>query len=131
MHRHELYPLWRAIVQRCEQETHPDYPRYGGRGIRLCEQWHDVRVFVADLEAEIGPRPPDRLPNGHAAFSLDRRDNDGNYEPGNVRWATRLEQVLNRGSAPWENRWARLRQAFLSSGMEEAVAIMDSTPLAP
>lgn len=63
-------------LQRCEYKGSPAYACYGGRGIKVCERWH------------VGPRPAGR--------SLDRVDNDGHYEPGNVRWATPLEQAHNR-----------------------------------
>lgn len=87
MKNHPLYRLWANIRRRCYDESSRDYRWYGARGIILCERWHDVRLFIEDIEAEIGPRPP--------GLSLDRRDNDGNYEPGNVRWVTQLVQVRN------------------------------------
>ena len=65
-----------------------NYHLYGGRGISVCERWHDVHLFVADIERDLGPRP-----DGN---SLDRIDNEGNYQPGNVRWATKSEQNHNR-----------------------------------
>lgn len=76
------------MMRRCYSPKNPKYRRYGGRGIGVCAPWHDVAVFVADIEREIGVRP--------ARMTLDRRDNDGNYEPGNVRWATPLGQAANR-----------------------------------
>jgi hypothetical protein len=75
------------MMQRCYYEGHPGYKNYGGRGVAVCGQWHDVRVFIEDILREIGPRP--------AGKSLDRINNDGNYEPGNMRWATSSEQILN------------------------------------
>lgn len=86
--RHPLYNCWNNMIRRCENPKDDAYPSYGGRGIKVCERWHDSRLFVQDIESEIGPRPVGR--------TLDRIDNDGDYEPGNVRWATPLEQVANR-----------------------------------
>jgi len=89
--KHPLYGTWRLMHRRCENPAVKDYPRYGGRGIKVCDEWADVAVFIAWIEANIGPRPHGK--------SLDRRDNNGNYEPGNVRWATPAEQVANRHPA--------------------------------
>lgn len=94
--RHPLYPLWSAMISRCENPRNKRYAQYGGRGITVCLEWHDPARFVADVEAEIGPRPPGRTPGGMSLWTLDRRDNDGNYELGNIRWATWLQQRRNR-----------------------------------
>jgi hypothetical protein len=85
---HPLYNTWWHIVQRCSDPKHPEYRNYGGRGIVLCERWRDVCLFIADIEAVLGVRP--------AGMTLDRRDNNGNYEPDNVRWATKAQQQRNR-----------------------------------
>lgn len=86
--RHRLYDTWRRMLDRCENPAHPGYHRYGGRDIKVCTRWHDVQLFIADIECDLGPRPD--------GMTLDRIDNDGNYEPGNVRWATATQQAANR-----------------------------------
>lgn len=79
------YRVWRGAISRCENKNDPAYPRYGGRGIRISEDWrYNFLRFLADM----GRRPS-------ANYSLDRINNDGNYEFGNCRWATALEQAAN------------------------------------
>jgi hypothetical protein len=89
MTKHKLkhspeYASWRGAKNRCFQVKHSGYSNYGGRGITMCEEWrNDFLTFLRDM----GPRPYGR--------SLDRINNDGNYEPGNCRWATPKEQAMN------------------------------------
>lgn len=79
------YILWITMRARCKYPSVPSYPNYGGRGIKVCDRWD--KSFGYFLE-DMGKRPSSQ-------HSLDRINNDGDYEPGNVRWATRREQRLN------------------------------------
>jgi hypothetical protein len=84
-----VYQCWWNMRSRCYNPNHPEYHLWGGRGIKMCDRWlNSVVDFHADILASIGDRPP--------AMSLDRRDNDGNYEPDNVRWATPAQQTANQ-----------------------------------
>jgi len=85
MSRTNEYSIWSKIVTRCTNPETKDYPKYGGRGIQICDRWRDFANFFAD----VGHRPS-------LQHSLDRINNNGNYEPGNVRWATAKEQARNR-----------------------------------
>lgn len=106
------HTAWVNMRQRCSNPNNPSFDKYGGRGIRVCSRWlESFENFFADM----GERPP--------ATSLDRKDNNGNYEPGNCRWATFTVQVANRrpfttkaslrldvsGEVKTIHEWARLR----------------------
>ena len=102
---HPLYPVWYQMMRRCYNPESRAYRWYGGRGIKVCGRWHDVKFFIEDIEAEIGPKPPYGPPSPWSlimnrrqpVYTLDRwPDNSGDYKPGNVRWATWLEQRHNQ-----------------------------------
>lgn len=81
---HPLYATWNGIKYRCYQKNHKSYPYYGARGITMCDEWrNDFRAFAL----AVGERP--------RGATLDRIDNDKGYEPGNVKWSTRVEQLAN------------------------------------
>lgn len=82
------YRIWAMMQQRTSNPKHRFFKYYGGRGIRVCVEWADWKTGFDKFLAHIGPRPSP----GH---SVDRIDVDGNYEPGNVRWATASEQANN------------------------------------
>lgn len=82
---HPLFRTYHNMKSRCYNRNSSTYPRYGGRGIRVCDRWLESReAFYQDM----GERPP--------GMTLDRIDNDGNYEPSNCRWATHQQQTDNQ-----------------------------------
>jgi hypothetical protein len=109
------YTIWCLMRRRCLDAKCPEYKRYGGRGIQVCSDWLGPSGF-ASFVAHIGPRPTrkhsiDRFPN-----------NDGNYEPGNVRWATPIEQANNKSTNVkyvYAGVWRTVSELARESGVRE------------
>jgi hypothetical protein len=129
--RHPLVHTWRSMLQRCLNPNNAAYKNYGGRGISVCDRWvNSFENFLADM----GERPSQQM-------TIDRIDNDGNYEPGNVRWATQKEQTHNQrrtrhitfnGQTKIMSEWAselgisreRLRQRLCKMPVNEALSFV-------
>lgn len=130
-----LYFAWAAMRNRCDNPNVKSFADYGGRGIKVCERWHDFSAFYADM----GERP--------AGQTLERINNDGDYEPGNCRWATRREQGSNKRNSRYIeangeslplSEWARRLGcshaailARIAAGMSEADAVTLPIPARP
>lgn len=123
------YTIWRAMNRRCHSVNATSFKYYGGRGITVCEEWRNsFEAFYRDM----GPRPSDK-------HSIDRINNDGNYEPGNCRWAVWEEQGANKRrnvfitiggerkhAAAWARQYgisAKLLCRRLKRGIEPEIAL--------
>jgi hypothetical protein len=85
--RTPLYRLWKAMVRRCESEKAHNYKWYGGKGVRVCEEWRTDYVSFRDWAHD----------NGYVrGLELDRKNSDGNYSPDNCRWITKKTNIRNR-----------------------------------
>ena len=94
--KHAHYMRWYNMMSRCYDPKNAAYENYGGRGIKVCQEWQDVSRFISYLVSELGPVP--------AGCSMDRTDNEDDYRPGNLQWASHFDQVANRRpSNQWRN----------------------------
>lgn len=84
MYESATHKAWTNMKQRCGNQNHPQFPLYGGRGIKVCKKWMDFESFLSDM----GERPD--------GLSLERIDNNRGYGPNNCKWASRSEQLSNR-----------------------------------
>jgi len=107
--RHELYPRWSTIKDRCLNPKDKDYERYGGRGIKICNRWLDVNNFIEDMYDSYLLHVEEF---GKKQTSIDRIDVNGNYEPSNCKWATYAEQNKNKRA---DCRWREF-EAIDSNG---------------
>lgn len=98
--------MWRSMKERCSNPQDKSFPNYGGRGIKVCDHWLNFAAYAADIAA-LGPKPSPK-------HSLDRINNDGDYEPGNMKWSTRSEQALNRRPLRFNGQYSTSPSAIQS-----------------
>lgn len=100
MTKHAIYHSWSSMLNRCTNPKNEDFKHYGGRGIEVCDRWRYFEQFRNDM-----------LPSWAPGLTLEREDTNGNYEPGNCRWATQAEQLRNtRRTVMLDTPWGRMCQ---------------------
>lgn len=123
MARTRAYRIWSNMKQRCFNKKNTRFADYGGRGITVCDRWVDFEAFLADMG-----QPPDGM-------SLDRIDNDGNYEPSNCRWTTAKQQqvtarrerrfLTHNGVTKTIGEWA-VELGISKAGVQYRLAVRDN-----
>lgn len=111
LHKHPLYLVWSVMKDRCFNERNPSYYRYGGRGITVCSEWVSDFVSFYNWATSHGYQ---------AGLTIERKDNDGNYEPDNCTWATRTEQNQNKCNTKLTPE--KVKEIFLSNKSQEVLA---------
>ncbi len=107
------YESWHSMIQRCTNPKNPKFKIYGGRGIKVCERWTVFENFLADMGLK-----------SNKSLSIERIDGNGNYEPGNCKWATDKEQCRNMR----KNRWITYKgETKIISDWAEETGINPST----
>ncbi len=106
--RDPLHKTWRAMIDRCTNSKSQFFQHYGGRGISVCSQWFSFDVFKKDVEQGYQP-----------GLQLDRINNNGNYEPQNVRWATRTTNVRNSRATKLNEQDAGAIKSLLNMGQRQ------------
>lgn len=102
--------VWGAMMQRCHNVANRDYPRYGGRGITVCAEWHNRDAFLFSMSGSY-----------RRGLWIERQDNDFGYEPSNCTWTTPFRQALNKVNTLWVVREGRPRIAFPAWVRQQAV----------
>lgn len=102
--KHPLWKRWQQMLERCSNPNHNRYASYGGRGIKVCDRWKSFPLFLEDVERSY-----------KAGKTIDRVNNDGDYEPSNFQWASLSQQARNKQKTPViDTKWGKITVAEAS-----------------